>query len=156
MKLAAALLLAAALAAPALAGYDEEGLSEAPVADTGTAKTAPADGDAGEAQPFVQETDEDLADLVMDYVRRDTALKGSFLIEDKAAKKVMKLTLVALDTAAKDGEEGEKTVASVFRDEAGRKYAVVFHLQSGPWGGLDIFRLELKPAAAPAKAGRKK
>ena len=52
-------------------------------------------------------------------------------------------------------ENGGKTVAANFKDAAGKKTAVVFHLQNGPWGGLDILKIELK--APPAgKAGKKK
>jgi len=149
MNLAAALL--AALACPAFADYGDGSVS--PAAQEVSIDTAAAQPQAGGvgALPFVQDSDEDLAALVMDYIRRDTALKGSFLVEDKAAKKVLKLTVVSAEPAAKAAGGGEKTVEAVFRDEAGRKYTLVFRLQAGPWGGLDIYRIELKAGSAVEK-----
>ena len=135
-------------AAPAAAAYEEEGLSEA-VISTDAAKS----GDEDETQPFVQESDEDLADFVTDYIRRDTALKGSFLLEDAASRKFLKLQLVSVEQKAKNTSESAKTVSALFRDAAGKKYTVVFYLQAGPWGGLDIFKLELKKPAADKKTG---
>lgn len=139
MKYFLTTVLALACTAPAAAAYDEEGLSEA-VISTDMAKG----GDEEEPQPFIQENDEDLAAFVMDYIRRDTALKGSFLIEDAGEKKILKLQLVSVEQKAKTSAGAAKTVSAAFRDAAGKKYTIVFHLQIGPWGGLDIFKLDLK------------
>jgi hypothetical protein len=91
---------------------------------------------------------------VTDYIRKDIQLKGAFLVEDKASKKVLKLDLVSVDNTAADAEGGAKVVTAVFKDAAGKKLPIAFYLQNGPWGGLDIFKLELKPAKEkqPAKA----
>ncbi|MEI7527482.1 MAG: hypothetical protein WCK76_00950 [Elusimicrobiota bacterium] len=140
--------LALGLAAPAAAAYEEEGLSEAMIS-TDTAKN----GDEDETQPFVQESDEDLAEFVTDYIRRDTALKGAFLLEDPDGKKFLKLQLVSVEQKAQTTSESAKTVSALFRDAGGKKFTVVFYLQPGPWGGLDIFKLELKKPAAAKKAG---
>lgn len=154
MKLLLGALLALACAGQAVAAYDEEGLSEA-VISTDTAKNG--NGEEEETQPFVQESDEDLADFVMDYIRRDVALKGSFLVEDPASKQVLRLTLISADGAAKNAEGGEKAVSALFRDAAGRKYTLAFYLQAGPWGGLDIYKLTLKAEkAAPAEKAKNK
>jgi hypothetical protein len=155
-------LILAALAAGLLwpraaAAYEEEGLSEAAVS-TDTANGSDEDED----QTMIQENDEDLADFVTDYIRKDVQLKGAFFIEDRASKKVLKLELVSVENAAADAEGGTKKVTAVFKDAAGKKVPVAFYLQNGPWGGLDIFKMESrfqaeKPAAKPkAKAKDKK
>lgn len=150
MRFALLAALSLCLAAPAAAAYEEEGLPEAPVS-TETVKN----GEEEEDLALIQQSDEDLAAFVMDYIRKDIQLKGAFLIEDKASKKVLRLELSSLEPKAAAGGNGGRTVAANFKDAAGKKTAVVFHLQNGPWGGLDIFRIELK--AAPAgKAGKKK
>ena len=142
-------LLAAAPALPAAAAFEDEALSEEAVS-TDTVRN----GDDEEAQPVLQQNDEDLAAFVTDYIRKDIQLKGSFLMDSKAEKKVLKLDLVSVDGKPLDGENGVRKVRSVFKDAAGRRYQAVFHLQSGPWGGLDIFKIELK--AEPAQAKDKK
>ncbi|HNW45123.1 MAG TPA: hypothetical protein PKI19_11505 [Elusimicrobiales bacterium] len=149
-------LMAAALAlacggAPALAAYDEEGLSEAVISTE-----AARNGDEEDDAPFVQESDEDLADFVQDYIRRDTALKGAFLIEDAADRKILKLHLVSLDRKAQPAAETAKTVTAVMRDAAGKTFSVVFYVQVGPWDGLDIFKLELKRTGAAKKQAPEK
>ncbi len=140
--------LALCLAGPAAAAFEDEGLTEA-AASTETVRT----GDEEEDQALIQQSDEDLADFVMDYIRKDMQLKGFFLIEDKASKKILRLELSSIEPKARAGENGGRTVSAIFKDAGGKKSAVDFHLQNGPWGGLDIFKLELKSAprkAAPA------
>ena len=132
------------LAGPAAAAFEDEGLPEA-VVSTETAKN----GDEDEDLALIQQSDEDLAAFVTDYIRKDMQLKGAFLIEDKAAKKIFRLELVSIEPKASAGENGGKTVAANFKDAAGKKLAVIFHLQNGPWGGLDIFKIEMK--ALPVK-----
>lgn len=150
MRFALLAALTLCLAGPAAAAYEDEGLPEAPVS-TETVKN----GEEEEDLALIQQSDEDLAAFVMDYIRKDIQLKGAFLIEDKASKKVFRLDLASIEPKAAAGENGGKTVAANFKDAAGKKTSVVFHLQNGPWGGLDIFRIELK--APPAgKAGKKK
>lgn len=150
---AAALLLC--LAAPARAAYDDEALSETVAVSTDTAEE--------EAQPVVQESDEDLAAFVTDYIRKDIQLKGAFFIEDRASKRVLKLELASVEPKAAPGGNGARSVGAVFRDPAGKKFTVRFWVQDGPWGGIDIFRMdlllpgskpepELKPA--PKKKGK--
>ena len=152
MKLLLLVVLALALAAPARAAYEDDGLSEA-AASTETVKN----GEEEEAQPVIQENDEDLAAFVTDYVRKDIQLKGSFFLESKPDRKLLKLDLVSVESKAAPGENGAKKVAAMFKDAAGKKYAILFHLQAGPWGGLDIFRIELKaPQAKGGAQGKKK
>jgi hypothetical protein len=143
-------LLAAGLLAPAraAAAYEDEGLSEAAVS-TETAKNS----DEEEIQTEIQENDEDLAAFVMDYIRKDTQLKGAFFIEEKGTKKILKLFLSSVEPKPSSGEGGVKKVTVVFKDAAGKKHPALFHLQNGPWGGLDIFKLELKQTAGKP-AGR--
>lgn len=145
--------LAAGLFCPAIARaeYDEEGLSEA-VVSTDTAKG----GDEEEEQPLIQENDEDLADFVTDYVRKDIQLKGAFFMEDKATRKILKLDLSAVATKTTEAEGGAKKLAVTFKDAAKKKFTVLFYLHNGPWGGLDIFKLELKTKPDAEKAGKKK
>lgn len=157
MRLPALALISLGLALPAAAAFEEDGLSEAAVS-TETAKN----GDDEEALPVIQENDEDLAAFVTDYIRKDIQLKGAFLLESKPDGKVLKLDLVSVETKASGGENGVRLVPAVFRDAAGKKYPAFFHIQNGPWGGLDIFRIELKyktelkapKAAGPAKKGK--
>ena len=150
MKLLILALFSLAMAAPARA-YEDDGLTEAAVS-TETAKT----GEEEEAQPVIQENDEDLAAFVTDYVRKDIQLKGSFFLEGKHDRKLLKLDLVSVESKAAPGENGAKKVAAVFKDAAGKKYTAFFHLQAGPWGGLDIFRLELKAPQEKSKPTPKK
>ena len=152
MKFLILALFALALAAPVRAAYEDDGLTEAAVS-TETAKN----GEEEEAQPVIQENDEDLAAFVTDYVRKDIQLKGSFFLESKPDRKLLKLDLVSVESKAVPGENGAKKVAAVFKDAASKKYPVFFHLQAGPWGGLDIFRIELKaPQAKAGTQGKKK
>jgi len=154
MKYLVITALAAVLLWPrAAAAYEEEGLSEAAV----SSDTANGPDDE-EDQTLIQENDEDLSDFVTDYIRRDIQLKGSFLVEDKDSGKVLKLQLVSVEGAVSndDTEAGAKKVTAIFKDTAGKKFQVAFSLQNGPWGGLDIFKMELLTPAKrrPAKAGK--
>lgn len=138
--------LALCLTGPAAAAYEDVGLPEI-VASTENARG----GEEDEDQPLIQENDEDLAAFVTDYIRKDIQLKGAFFIEDKASKKISRLELLSVEPKAAGGENADKTVTAHFKDVAGKKAAVLFSLQNGPWGGLDIFRIELKAAPAAAK-----
>ena len=151
MRLLILALFALALAVPSGAAYEDDGLTEGAVS-TETVKN----GDDEEAQAVIQENDEDLAAFVTDYIRKDIQLKGAFFMENKADKRLFKLELVSVDGKASGGETGAKTVAAVFKDGAGKKHTVLFHLQPGPWGGLDIFKLELKTTQEKTKAQGKK
>ena len=151
MRFALLAALSLCLAGPAAAAYEDEGLPEAPVS-TETVKN----GEEEEDLALIQQSDEDLAAFVMDYIRKDIQLKGAFLIEDKASKKVFRLELASIEPKAAAGENSGKTVAANFKDAAGKKTAVVFHLQNGPWGGLDIFKIELKTPPEKQKTSPKK
>jgi len=154
-----ALLIAALglwLAVPAAAAYDEEGLPET-VASSDTAR-----GEEEEVQPQVQESDEDLAAFVTDYIRKDIQLKGAFFLEERPSKKILKLELASVEPKAAAGQNGARSVTVTFKDPAGKKRTALFWLQDGPWGGLDIFKIELKvpgvkptPELKPAPAKKK-
>lgn len=146
MKIAACALLAACLACPAAAAFEEEGLPETLVS-TDTARN----GEEEEEQPLIQESDEDLAAFVTDYIRKDVQLKGAFLIEDKATGKVLRLELLSVERKAAGGDNGSRAVRAGFKDAAGKKYSALFWVQLGPWGGLDIHKIELGTGAKPAK-----
>ncbi len=139
------------LAAHEAAAFEDEGLSET-VAATDTIKN----GDEDDGQTLIQETDEDLTAFVTDYIRKDIQLKGAFLIEDRTSKALLRLELAAIEPAASAGANGARTVTAHFKDGKGTAFTIVFHLQSGPWGGLDIFKLELKARPAQAAPGKKK
>lgn len=151
MRFALFAALSLCLAGAAAAAYEDEGLPDAP-ASTETVKN----GEEEEDLAVIQESDEDLAAFVTDYIRKDIQLKGAFLIEDKASKKIFRLELSSIEPKAASAETGGKTATAQFKDAAGKKHTVVFSLQNGPWGGLDIFKIELKPAPAKAAAGKKK
>jgi hypothetical protein len=150
MKIVACALLAACLACPAAAAFEEEGLPETLVS-TDTARG----GEEEEEQPLVQESDEDLAAFVTDYIRKDVQLKGAFLIEDKATGKVLRLELLSVDRKAAGGDNGSRAVKAGFKDAAGKKYSALFWVQLGPWGGLDIHKIELGTKAAKPAGGKK-
>ena len=149
MKLTLLAALALCLAVQAGAAYDDEGLPET-VVSTDTARASEEE----EEQPLVQESDEDLAAFVTDYIRRDIQLKGSFFLEDKASRKVYRLQLASVDRKAAPGGNGERGISVVLKDEAGKKFPAVFWVQAGPWGGLDIFRIDFKVSPARGKAGK--
>jgi hypothetical protein len=152
------LVLAAAAAVllwpRAAAAYEDEGPSDEAAVSSDTANSADDEDD----QTMIQENDEDLADFVTDYIRRDIQLKSFFFVEDRSSGKVLKLQLVSVEKAVSvdASEAGAKIVTAVFKDAAGKKFQVAFHLQNGPWGGLDIFKLDLKPSGRhkPVKAGK--
>lgn len=150
MKFVTLAALALCLAGPAAAAFEDEGLPETEVSSENA-----RNGDEDEDQALIQQSDEDLADFVMDYIRKDTQLKGGFLIEEKASKKIFRLELSSIEPKARAGENGGRIVSAVFKDAGGKKYTVDFHLQNGPWGGLDIYKLELKAPAKAAPAGKK-
>jgi hypothetical protein len=148
MKLTLLAALTLCLAGSAAAAYEDVGLSEV-VATTDTVRN----GEEEEEQPLIQEKDEDLAAFVTDYVRKDIQLKGAFFLEDKVSKKILKLELAAVEPKAAGGENSAKTVTAHFKDAAAKKVTVLFHLQNGAWGGLDIFKIELKAAPGKKKGG---
>ena len=149
MKAVLFALMACGLAAagPA-AAYEDEGLPETAVS-TDTARGA--DEDDGQAD--IQQSDEDLPEFVTDYIRKDVQLKGAFLFEEKPSGRLLKLSLVSVAKTPADAPGGVRKITAVFKDAAGKKYDAAFLLQNGPWGGLDIFKIELKPAGngKPAK-----
>lgn len=156
MKLIFLAALGLGLAGPAAAAYEDEGLPEAVIS------TEAARGEDEEEQPQVQESDEDLAAFVTDYIRKDVQLKGAFFLEERPSKKILKLDLASVEPKAGGGESGARCVTVTFKDPAGKKRTALFWLQGGPWGGLDIFKIELKtpgvkpvPELKPAPAKKK-
>ena len=145
-------LFAAVAAAPAAAVQDDD------INETAVVSTGPAGGDNGaddEDTAQIQESDEDLSSFVADYIGKDTALKGAFFIEDIAAKKVLKLTLVSVPKTVKDGDNHTRIVETVFKDATGKKYTVLFHIQSAGFSGVDIFKIELKTERKEEKPKKK-
>lgn len=156
---AAALIAALLCAAPgaASAALVDEDPSEA-VLSTDTVKTDDA-ADEEEAQAQIQESDEDLVGYVGDYIKKDVALKGAFLLENSASKKILKLKLDSVLDKVEAGAENTKIVTASFKDAAGRKYNVLFHLQGAGFSDVDIFKIELKKEEkqkAPAAGKDKK
>jgi len=150
MRTAACALLIACLACPAASAFEEEGLPETLVS-TDTARG----GEEEEEQPLIQESDEDLAAFVTDYIRKDVQLKGTFLIEAKPTGKVLRLELVSVDRKAAGGDNSSRAVRAAFKDAAGNKYSALFWVQLGPWGGLDIHKIELGPRDGKPAGGKK-
>lgn len=149
MKLILSMALALCLAAPADADYDDEGLPET-ITSTETARSS----DDEEDQPVVQESDEDLAAFVTDYIGRDIQLKGAFFLEDRTSRKVHRLQLASVGKKTAPGANGERGVSVVLKDEAGKRFTAVFWVQAGPWGGLDIFRIDFKVPPAGGKRSK--
>jgi hypothetical protein len=148
MKFIILTLLTVCLAAGA-AAYDEEGLPEI-ITSTDTAKNSEEEG-----APIIQESDEDLAAFVTDYIRRDIQLKGAFFLEDGATRKVHRLQLDSVKKSTLPGANGERGVTAVFNDEAGKKFTALFWVQAGPWGGLDIFRIDFNTPHGKGKEGKR-
>lgn len=143
-------LLALACAAPVSATPGER-----PAGDSASAAVAVEAAPAGdeEQQPLVQESDEDLADFVTDYIRKDIQLKGAFFFENKTSGKVLRLRLSVVEPKTRPGADGTSAVTARFDGDDGAKYTLVFWVQDGAWGGLDIFKIELE--RSPGKPGAK-
>lgn len=142
-KLLAACLLAALPCGRAAALADDDLVGEMVSTDTVSGEESAADD---EAQASIQESDEDLAGFVQDYVGKDIQLKGAFFVEDKATGSVLKLRLESVPKKSVPGPENSRIVEAAFRNAAGRKYSVLFYIQNAGFGGIDIFRIELKKA----------
>jgi hypothetical protein len=142
MRKLLAVCVLTALACPAAAAMADDDLIEAGIS-TETVKGDYASDDE-ESLATIQESDEDLAGFVQDYVGKDTALKGAFFLEDRSAGRILKLSLESVLKKSAEGQENSKVVEAVFKGPGGKKYAVLFHIRSAGFGGIDIFRIELK------------
>ncbi len=110
---------------------------------TDTAKTDET-ADIDDAQAYIQETDEDLAGFVQDYVKKDTVLKGAFFLEETVSGNILKLNLETVIKTSSAGPNNSKIIEAVFRDLTGKRRTVLFRIQSIGFGGIDIFKIELK------------
>jgi hypothetical protein len=143
----------AALACPQARAVQDDDLSDT-LLSTDAAKTDYAPDEEEATQAYIQESDEDLSGFIQDYVKKDTALKGAFFIEDPASRKVLKLSLDTAPKKSSDGPNNTKVLEAVFKDPGGKKYPVLFHIQSAGFGGIDIFKIELKKEAKPVQEGK--
>jgi len=155
MKKLFIILALAALACPQARALQDDDLSDS-LLSTDTAKTDYAPEEDEAAQPYIQESDEDLAAFIQDYVKKDTTLKGAFFMEDPATHKVLKLSLETALKKSVAGPDNTKVMEAVFKDPGGKKHSVLFHIQSAGFGGIDIFKIELKKGTKPAQEGRLK
>ena len=130
----------------------DDDLSEAAVS-TDTAKAEEA-ADAEEQQAEIQESDEDLAGFVQDYVKKDAGLKGAFFLEDAASGRILKLSLVKVLKSSTSGQQNTKIVEAIFKDPAGKKHSVLFLIRSAGFGEIDISRIELKKEEKTRSADR--
>jgi len=137
------ILSALALLAPSARALQDDDLNDT-LLSTDTAKTDYAPEEDESAQAYIQESDEDLSGFVQDYVKKDTALKGAFFLEDAASGKVLKLSLAVAPKSSVAGPNNTKIMEAVFKDPSGKDHAVLFHIQSVGFGGIDIFKIELK------------
>ena len=143
-----------ALACPQARAMADEELTDAAFS-TDTVKTDEAQ-EEDEGQAYIQESEEDLAGFVQDYIKKDSILKGAFFLEETVSGKILKLTL---DTAPKksfDGPNNSKIVEAGFKDAAGKKHTVLFRIQSAGFGGIDIFKIEFKKEEKPGIERTKK
>ncbi len=139
-----------ALACPQARALQDDDLTDS-LLSTDTTKTDYATEEDEATQAYIQESDEDLSGFIQDYVKKDTALKGAFFIEDPAARKVLKLSLDTAPKKSAAGPDNTKIMEAVFKDPGGEKYSVLFHIQSAGFGGIDIFKIELKKEAKPVQ-----
>jgi len=112
--------------------------------------------DMDDGQVYIQESDEDLAGFVQDYVKKDTILKGAFFLEEAVSGKVLKLNLETVLNKSSDGPNNSKIVEAVFKDAAGKQYSVLFSIQSAGFGGIDIFKIELRKEEKPKSSAKAK
>lgn len=150
----AALTLVSVLPGAAPAAVLDEDLAETVLS------TEAANGDEAaedeDARAEIQESDEDLVGYVEDYIKKDIILKGSFLLEDVPAKKVLKLAVDSVSRTVENGPDNTKIVPAVFRTADGRKYNVRFHLRGAGFSGVDIFKIGLKKEEKPAAPAAEK
>ena len=62
---------------------------------------------------ILQDSEEDIKNIVEDYIRKDVNLKGAFFIEEKASWKVLRLKYIVI-TKANIKEGADKTVVANF------------------------------------------
>jgi hypothetical protein len=141
-------VLAAPVCLQAGAMTDDD-LSEITVSTDTVRSEPPPEED--EALAEIQESDEDLAGFVQDYIKKDAALKGAFFIEEPASGRVLKLNLETVAKKSSEGPNGSRIMEAVFKGPGGKKYSVLFQIQSAGFGGIDIFKLELKKEEKPKK-----
>ena len=151
MKRLLILCALAALACPQLRAMQNGDLADA-ISSTDTIKGDEAPDEEEFPQAYIQESDEDLSGFVQDYVKKDVYLKGAFFLEDHASGKILKLSLAIAPKRSSNGPNNTKVLEAIFKDAAGKSYPVLFHIQSVGFGGIDIFRIDLKNAAKPGQA----
>ena len=145
----------AALACPQARALQDDDLNDS-LLSTDTARTDYATEDDEAALPYIQESDEDLSGFIQDYVKKDTALKGAFFMEDPETRKVLRLSLGTPPKKSSAGPDNTKVMEAVFKDPGGKKYSVLFHIQSAGFGGIDIFKIELKAGTKPVQESKPK
>lgn len=147
MKILAAVLMFVSFSAAYAAG--ENGSEDEVYSST---QTYSEEGeDAG--QVMVQDSEEDVLNFVEDYIKKDVALKGAFLFEDKDAKQLLKLKFSELKKTVTQ-EESAKIAVAEFKDPNSRVYEASFYVTGVNWGNLDISKIVLKkisPAKEPVK-----
>ena len=130
------------LSCPQAEAMNDDDMIEAEISTDATKTEYAAEDD--ETIADIQQSDEDLAGFVHDYVRKDSALKGSFLIEDSSGGKILKLNLDTVAKRSSPGPDNSKTIEAVFKNSAGQKHTVLFHIRAAGFGGIDISKIELK------------
>ena len=144
----------AALACPQARAIADDELAETAFS-TDTVKADEVQ-DMDESQAYIQESDEDLAGFVQDYVKKDTILKGAFLLEEAGSGKILKLIMAPAPLKSSDGPNNSKIVEAVFKDAVGKEYSVLFRIQSAGFGGIDIFKIEFKKEEQPKNPAKAK
>ncbi|MEW5950354.1 MAG: hypothetical protein GX447_01120 [Elusimicrobia bacterium] len=151
------IIIFALLSTPLFAA-DENNYAEAQSAAEAAAESAVSDEDAG---VMVQDSDEDIKNIVEDYVKKDESLKGSFLVEDKISGKILKLKYLAVIESKNLNEESKK-VKVQFNDPSSGKFRIVsFLLKGSNWGNIEIEKMELEPLVSAenktdiSKSGKK-
>lgn len=147
MRILAAVLMLASFSAAYAA--DENGSGDEVYSST------QAYSEEGEeaGQVMVQDSEEDVLNFVEDYIKKDIALKGSFLMEDAASKQLLKLKFLQLRKEVVQ-EETAKIAVAELKDSNSRQYEAHFYVTGMNWGNLDISKIVLKktaPAKEPAK-----
>ena len=146
--------IAASLPCPQARAITDDDLSEAALS-TDTVKSDET-AEMDETQAYIQESDEDLAGFVQDYIKKDTVLKGAVFLEEPTSGRILKLNLEAVAKKSSDGPGNSKIVEAVFRDASGKKRAVLFYIQSVGFGGIDIFKIEFRKEEKTGKSAKVK
>lgn len=90
---------------------------------------------------MIQDSEEDIKNLVEDYIKKDIMLKGGFFIEERPSGKILRLKYLGI-TGISLPEDGDKIVTAQFIGD-GKLYSLNFFLSGSDWGNMEIFKISV-------------